>query len=718
MDKRNFKISPRILYHFGEDLIKNEEIAIFELVKNSYDACATKCDIEFVFNENKLKKIVIRDDGKGMTKSIIENVWLVIGTDNKAEIKEIRCNKGDKEIIRVPLGEKGIGRLSVHKLGNEITLFTKSANEDEIKVKIDWDKIKESEKLEDFFIEINTEYENKRFKKSETGTEIIIEKIKGDWNKRRIRKIYRSLLSLNSPFDNEASDKFRVSITSNDKEIFKGLPSLEEIKRSALYYAKCKMEENKIVDFVYEFRPWDVLKKIEKRVKTTNDFKDYELELKKRVGRNKFEKIDLNDFKIGSVELEILIYDFDTSYMNFNFSNAVIEKSSLREYLNENGGVRVYRDGIRVYDYGIEHDWLGLDLRRVGRVGGNISNNIVIGAVKLNRKASTDLKEKTNREGFVENEAYSTLVEAVNFALDKIVFERNIDKERLKELYKKHKVSEPVLSDLEEVKELVEKKIKDKDTKEDIIRYLERINKQYKEVKEVLIRSANAGLNLSVVIHEIEKLISGLAGAVKNEDFKRIKSISERLEKIIQSFNVMIKTSSIKEQKISSIVKTAYDTFYFRFKDHNIEFLSNYKECDLTAYFAKNEAVSVLANLLDNSIFWLSYAKEENRKISVFLTDEIEGFSSIVVSDNGPGFSLSPEDAIRPFITTKPHSIGSGLGLHIADELMKSMHGKLLILSSDDISFTQYVKDNEITKAIVALCFPKSKKVRNDGRIN
>ena len=79
---------------------------------------------------------------------------------------------------------------------------------------------------------------------------------------------------------------------------------------------------------------------------------------------------------------------------------------------------------------------------------------------------------------------------------------------------------------------------------------------------------------------------------------------------------------------------------------------------------------------------------------------------------------MSPEDAIRPFITTKPHSIGSGLGLHIADELMKSMHGKLLILSSDDISFTQYVKDNEITKAIVALCFPKSKKVRNDGRIN
>jgi len=708
MIEKSFKISPRVLYHFGEDLIKNEEIALFELVKNAYDACASECKIFFDYDYDKesLKKIIIFDNGQGMNKEIIENVWLVIGTDNKSVKKEIICENHGKKFLRVPLGEKGIGRLSVHKLGNEIELFSKTKNDKGIKVNFDWKKIKHVDKLEDFIIKIE-EIDFKCTDINEHGTKIIITDIKGEWKRRKLRKIYRSLLSLNSPFD-EISDNFKVFIESNAKKLFEGLPSLDEIKRAALYYGKCKIENDKIVEFIYEFRPWDVLKKVQSRKKTINDFSETELKLKK-LEDGKIKNLNLGDYKIGSVELEILIYDFDPSFINFNFSNAVIEKSSLREYLNENGGIRVYRDGIRVYDYGIEHDWLGIDLKRVGRVGGKISNNIVLGAVKLNRKESIDLKEKTNREGFVENDAYFALVDAVNFALDKIVLERNIDKNRLKELYKKHKISEPVLSDLEEVKELVEKKVKDKEIKEDIVRFLERINKQYKEVKEVLIRSANAGLNLGIVIHEIEKLIFGLSGAIKNNDIQKVRLIAEQLEKIVQSFSVMIKSSKIKYESLSSIVKSAIDTFYFRFKDHNIELYTNYDKVDYKAYFAKSEAISVLANLLDNAIFWLSYTKENNRKVSVFLTDQIEGYYSIVVSDNGPGFGISPEDAVKPFITAKPHSIGSGLGLHIADELMKAMKGKLLFLTENDIKFPNEVIENGVTRAIVAMCFPKTK---------
>jgi len=89
---------------------------------------------------------------------------------------------------------------------------------------------------------------------------------------------------------------------------------------------------------------------------------------------------------------------------------------------------------------------LGIDLKRVHRLGGNISNDIVIGAVKIeDRSKSSDLKEKTNREGFVENEAYKVFKDAVDFALELFVSERNIDKEKLTVLYKKHKAIEPVL---------------------------------------------------------------------------------------------------------------------------------------------------------------------------------------------------------------------------------------------------------------------------------
>ena len=85
-------------------------------------------------------------------------------------------------------------------------------------------------------------------------------------------------------------------------------------------------------------------------------------------------------------------------------------KSQLKTYLDNNGGVRIYRDGVRVYDYGEKgNDWLDLDLRRVNRPATRISNNIVVGAIFLNREDSEDLVEKTNREGFVEKAAYHLL---------------------------------------------------------------------------------------------------------------------------------------------------------------------------------------------------------------------------------------------------------------------------------------------------------------------
>ena len=72
--KTNFSISPRILSHLGEDLIKNESIALFELIKNSYDACAKYCLVEFTFENDILKTLTIEDDGFGMNKDIIERL--------------------------------------------------------------------------------------------------------------------------------------------------------------------------------------------------------------------------------------------------------------------------------------------------------------------------------------------------------------------------------------------------------------------------------------------------------------------------------------------------------------------------------------------------------------------------------------------------------------------------------------------------------------------
>lgn len=713
--KESFSITPRIIAHFGEDLIKNESIALLELVKNAYDACASVCAIDFHTENGELKSLTITDDGFGMNKNIIKNVWLVIGTDFKHKKLEPNC------CGRFPLGEKGIGRLGVHKLGDKITLISKSNKIDEetkqiskeVELGIDWTTLNQAKKIEDFTISVHDNDNPKYFPTGKTGTKIIIEGLKAKWDRRQIREVYRNLTSLNSPFSG-TNDSFKVEITSNSN-LFAGLPSFEEIKESGLYFGHCVLNNDIIEDFIYEFKPWTSLIKVDGRSLTISDLQEEDKYLKGIIeiidnkGKKKKEDYDINltESHIGKIEFDIIIYEMDAQI--FNLVNS--EKTTIKSYLKENGGVRVYRDDVRVYDYGEQaNDWLGIDLKRVHRVGGNVSNNIILGSVKLNRAESFGLKEKTNREGFIENESYNVFVDAIDYALSLIVRERNVDKARLTTLYKKHKVVEPVLSDLNEVIEIVESKVIDIETKTEIRKYLDRISEQYKEVKEVLIKSANAGLNLSVVIHEIEKQVAALVGHAQRGEKESIIDISHNLEKIVRGYSAMIRKSAIKETTLSSIVEIALDNYEFRFSDHKIKIESNWKGCTLKAYLAEAESLSVLTNLLDNSVYWLSYARKENRSISIYITDQISGYNSIIVSDNGPGFNIPTDIAIQPFITGKPHNIGMGLGLHIANEMMRAMKGQLLFLDKNEIVFPSNVRENQIDSAVIALCFPKEKK--------
>ena len=699
--KLSFSISPRILSHLGEDLIKNESIALFELIKNSYDACAEYCIVDFNFQNGKLESIIIEDDGFGMNKEIIETVWLVVGTDNKkGKFEQNQCG-------RVPLGEKGIGRLSIHKLGNKIELISKSKKSNEIELSIDWNRLFTAKDINDFSINLN-ENNNPRTFLNSTGTKIIVEDLKADWDRRQLREVYRNITSLNSPFS-DGNDTFRVLAKSNSN-VFEGLPDFNDIKNNALYFGHCKMRGGEIVEFEYEFKPWSTLDRVDsgRKVKL-KDLDDEDKIIKKwNSDTRKYEDINLDESKIGTIEFDIVIFDTDAQI--FSYVNS--EKKAIKDYLRENGGVRVYRDGVRVYNYGErDNDWLGIDLKRVQRVGGNVSNNIVVGSVKIKRGSSTGLIEKTNREGFIENEFYFDFVEAVNYALSLIVRQRNIDKSLLSTLYKKHRSIEPVLSDLNEVMELVEEKVDNAETKEEILKYLYRVNDQYKEVKEILIKSANAGLNLGIVIHELDKLIADLTGCIERNDRDKAIRISLSLEKIIRGYSAMLKKSDIRLHPLKDVVSIALDNYEFRFLDHSINIVSNWKTSQLEAFLAKAEAISVVTNLLDNAIFWLSYARKSDRYISVYITDQIKGYNSIIVSDNGPGFNMPLDVAVEPFQSGKPHNIGSGLGLHVAKEMMIAMKGKLLLISDDnEVDFPKPVRENKITKAIIALCFPKEKK--------
>jgi phosphoglycerate-specific signal transduction histidine kinase len=143
--------------------------------------------------------------------------------------------------------------------------------------------------------------------------------------------------------------------------------------------------------------------------------------------------------------------------------------------------------------------------------------------------------------------------------------------------------------------------------------------------------------------------------------------------------------------------------------DHDIQLSDNYLFSSLTAYLSEAEAISAIINIFDNSIFWLGYARTTPAKIDIFITDQIEGYNSIIIGDNGPGFNISADAAVKPFVSGKPFNYGMGLGLHVVKETMNELRGKLLILDKDEIELPEYMEQNKTYSALIALCFPKIK---------
>ena len=703
--KKPFKMTARVLAHLGEDLIKDESIALLELVKNSYDAGATKCVVDFNFDIfGSLIEISISDNGSGMSLDTIENIWLVIGTDNKKN-RLISHRQG-----RLPLGEKGIGRLGVHKLGNDIKLYSKHSDENEVYVSIDWSQLAESKDIDDFKIDYGYSSDSHFFDK-QTGTKIIVRNLKGEWNRRKLRSVFRDLTTLNSPFS-EKSDSFEVVVSSNSN-VFSGLPNLEAIKNAGLYYGHCTLEGSIITEFSYEFKPWNVLDKIKSRSLTALD--EYEkvlihnVEVETETGKvvKREKRLDLNEYNIGRVQFDVIMYEKDSSV----FSLLNVEKKGLNDYLKENSGIRVYRDNMRVFDYGEPgNDWLSIDKRRLSRSGGSISNSLLLGSVMLDRISSYGLREKTNREGFIEDEAYFAFVDAISYVMDLFIQQRNQDRMNLMSIYKTGKnVTEPVIGDLSEVISIVKEKVPEEKDQHQILTYLYRIESQYNEVRDTLIHSASIGINLGGAIHELEKQMAALKSCAEAGNIFKVKEIIPVLETIIANYSSMMLKSEIQKFNVSQIVGKVIEYNRFRFQDHAIRLFSNYKKVDFMAKLSKTETISALTNLVDNSIYWVCRSRIEDRMIYLYVTESFrEGFVTVAVCDNGPGFKIAPELAVRAFVSGKPLNAGMGFGLYITHETMKQLNGHMDILSNCDIELPSKIVDKGIDKAIVALSFPKA----------
>lgn len=204
MDKLQFKVSSALKDLVGKDLIRNENIAIFELVKNSYDAFATKVEITF-----EPERIIIADNGKGMTLDDLKNKWLFLAYSAKKDGSE-DAEKDEKQesyrdkINRHYAGAKGVGRFSCDRLGANLIVTTKSEKDKNAEqLTIDWTAFEKDQKKE--FIEVDVQHEilselpnfpeNKK-----TGTILEITNLRNIWARDEILRLKQSLEKLINPF--------------------------------------------------------------------------------------------------------------------------------------------------------------------------------------------------------------------------------------------------------------------------------------------------------------------------------------------------------------------------------------------------------------------------------------------------------------------------------------------------------------------------------------
>lgn len=679
-----------MLLQLGDQLIKNESVALVELVKNSYDADATRVDIVLSDIDNKKDgQIIIKDNGWGMDLDTIINCWLEPGSDSKSQIVNIgkRSPKG-----RLPIGEKGIGRFGVHKLGSQIELTTRKSEGKEYIVRINWNDFSHSKYLDDVPVSVIELNQPETFIGDSHGTLICIKDLNKSWTRGEVRNIKRTINTLSSPF--ESSDSFEANLTCpGHVDWLDGMIDWKDVKKFAIYHFKAVLANDSVIHFEYDFLPWDSMSKISPYSLTWDQslpeekYDNIKLKLISEsryltFGDKEFSLRDDNT-EIGEVQFEGYIFDRDSFVLKLGVS----DKQGFKEYLDTNGGIRVYREGLRVYDYGeVGNDWLNLDIRRVNQPGKKLSNNIILGAISINRETSKSLIEKTNREGFVENKAYMLFRNSILHVLNIVETLRYEDKSLIREMYGPTAKSEPVLNIIGDLKKFVEDKIKEKPIRNHINKYILKIEADYKVVCDNLLKAAGAGLNMSVIVHEVEKIIAEVSLVLKKEKASdRAINLVEHLSSLIDGYAEIIRKSDKKTDNVIKIIDNSLFNTEYRLRAHGVQVDRSYLQYKGSAKIKASRSllIGAIMNVIDNAIYWLEKSKRLDKKIYVGLYED-DSYINIIFADNGVGFLLPTDSITQPFVSAKQDGIG--LGLHIASEVLLAQDGLIRFPDFSDLS--------------------------------
>lgn len=396
--KLKFKVSSGIKDIVGRDLITDDNIAVFELVKNSYDAHATRVKISFLNIYSKSPAIVVEDNGKGMNALDLENKWLFLAYSAKKEGTEDKDYRSKIYQDKPFAGSKGIGRFSSDRLGKKLLLETvkDTAKTKKEILEIDWTKFEH--KLSEEFIKIPiTYYPSQPALRKDHGTKLTITDLRSEWNRKKLIALIKSLSKLINPEDSFSSKKFRIEISC---------PEEAEEDNTADEYEKVN---GNIKNFIFEdleirTTKIDVQINEEGRFVTT-ELRDGGTLIYKIKEKNIFPKT------LHSVACKVF-------YLNKAAKDIFKRRMGVRT--KDYGSIFVYKNNIRIFPYGEPtEDPLYLDKRKAQKPSVYLGNKDLIGRIEIGNNAN--FNETSSRgDGFIKNDTYRYFL----LAIEKYVIDR------------------------------------------------------------------------------------------------------------------------------------------------------------------------------------------------------------------------------------------------------------------------------------------------------
>lgn len=699
------RVHPRAIAALGADLVTNDVVAIIELVKNSYDALASRVLVRFGEDEQG-RFLEVEDDGTGMPLDVIEDVWAVVATPFRADHEW--AVSGDRR--RRASGAKGLGRLAAARLGAVLEMFTATAHDSCWRVQVDWSVLAGVSDLEQCTIAIERSV---RPFSSDTGTLVRIRQLSSTWDADELQDLRENLSRLVPPF--QPPDDFSILLDEGS-----GAEPTRVEPPAFLSHPKYHMEGTfdgaGRMTAEYTFEGTDGHTRSTSRELTWN-------QVLSQAQAGEWLPGTIDELPAcGPFRFELRVWDIgsqDTSEISDRWD---IGKETIRKAIRAHKGLSVYRDGILVIPKSEgARDWLGLDLRRISKTGVRISTSQVVGNVQISAVGNPMLVDTSDRERLVNTMALTQLRAMLFAAVAVLETERSADRRSLAPV-----PSEPTASFfrslsadalIRDVSEAVADGAASAETLALVEEFSSELDKTREELERRFVyysRLATIGTIAQMLIHEIRNRTTVLrrfvtrAGEYLTSAPRNVQDLHDASGRAIASLDSLADTFAplanrrFRRGQRTSDLRQQVDLCLALFEQEAVKasiVFDNEVDPSIVVAVDPGELDAVLVNLISNAVYWLDSSPREARRLRITSAQgPSDGRVSVTVSDSGPGVREDALTAVmEPGFTLKPDGIG--MGLTVAAEVVAEHGGELGIASPGDIGGATLRFDVPMAKA-------------------